>query len=53
MISKNITKKKTNEKIEDELLNFLRENDEFEETSINIANTIYPRGAIELIKNYE
>ena len=53
MISKNITKKKTNEKIEDELLNFLRENDEVEEVSISIANAIDPRGAIELIKNYE
>ena len=37
---KNIAKKKTDKKVKDELLNFLRENNEIEEPEIKIANMI-------------
>ena len=37
---KNIAKKKTDKEVKDELLNFLRENNEIEEPEIKIANMI-------------
>ena len=46
--------KKSNEKIKQEFLNYLRENDEVEEIDeINITNVIDPGEAIRLINCYE
>lgn len=53
-IPKSIKNKKSNEKITQELLNYLRENDEVEEIDeINITNLIDPGEAIRLINCYE
>ena len=53
MAAKTVAKKKSHEKVKEELLNSLRENDEVEETQINIVNVIGPREATELINHYE
>ena len=53
MAAKTVVKKKMHEKVKEELLNSLRENDENEVTEINTANITDPIEAIELINRYE
>ena len=51
MILKTNTKKYSNEKVKDELLNSPRENHEVEETEINIGNVTDPGEALGLIND--
>ena len=48
MAAKTVTKNKTQEKVNEELLNTLTENDKVKETETNIVNVIVPREAIKL-----
>ena len=52
-ISKSIKKKKINGNIKDDLLKFVRENNEVEEIEINIANVTNPRVELRMINCYE
>ena len=53
MVSKTIAKKEIHEKVKEEFLNSLRENDQVEEQGINIANMIEQGEAITIINWYE
>ena len=53
MLAKTIVKKKTHEKVKQELLNTLREDDEVRETEINTTNIKDPIEAIERINCHE
>ena len=48
MAAKTVTKKKMQEKVKEELLNSLTENDKVKETETNIVNVIVPGEAIKL-----
>ena len=52
-ISKSIKKKKINRNIKDDLLKFVRENNEVVEIEINIANMTNPRLELRMINCYE
>ena len=55
MVSKSITKKKTNETVKRELLNSLQENDDVEEQGLNktAKNVKNSQEAIIIIRRYE
>ena len=53
MVTRTNAKKKMDETVTQELLSSLKENNEVEETAINIVKMIDPKEAIELINCYE